>query len=63
MTCPQESLYSCATFSSLGRDDGFRALEAVQFIFDAALQVLGTGACRPRAGEAVVNKDWLQNSD
>jgi hypothetical protein len=49
--------------SSLGRDDGFRALEAVQFVFDAALQVLGTGACRPRAGEAVVNKDWLQNSD
>jgi hypothetical protein len=35
----------------------------VQFVFDAALQVLGTGVCRPGAEEAVVNKDWLQNSD
>jgi hypothetical protein len=26
------------------------------------LQLLGNGVCRPGAGEAVVNKGWLQNS-
>jgi hypothetical protein len=31
----------------------FGAFEAVQLLFDPALQILGTGACRPGAGEAV----------
>jgi hypothetical protein len=42
----------------LGPDDGFKALEALPFVFDAA-SASWQGRLR---GEAVVNKGWLQNS-